>query len=98
VPNLLTFVLVLLAVARLTRLVTVDKIGHPLRYWITMKNGDHGAWTFAIHCPWCVGMWFSLGAAPLWYYFGRNPIFIMMCTALALSHAVGLLAKTDQGD
>jgi len=63
-----------------------------------MKTGEQSWLTYALHCPWCVGMWFAIGGAPLWYYFGRNPIFVMICVALAISQAVGLLAKFDKGD
>lgn len=97
-PNAFTFLLLALAVARVTRLVVSDKIGHPLRAWVLRRNGDQGKWTFAVHCPWCVGMWVAIGASPLWWFFGRNPIFVMVCTALALSQIVGLLSKIDQGD
>lgn len=97
-PDLLTLLLLILAVARLTRLVVSDKISIPFKQWVMKRSGDFGWWTFAVHCPWCVGMWFSLGAAPLWYFFGHNPIFIVICLALAASHAVGLLAKLDKGD
>lgn len=94
-PDILTFLLLVLAVARLTKLVTDDKIGLPLRQWVLKRSGDNGWLTFGIHCPWCVGMWFAMGAAPLWYYFGHNPIFVIICVALALSYGVGLLAKLE---
>jgi hypothetical protein len=98
VPDFLALLLLVLAVTRLTRLVVSDKIGMPLRSRVLKLSGDNGWWTFAVHCPWCVGMWFSIGAAPLWYYFGHNPIFVMTCLALALSQAVGLLSKLGQED
>lgn len=95
-PDFLTLLLLVLAATRLTRLVVEDKIGMPLRQWVHKHSGDNGWWTFAFHCPWCVGMWVAIGASPLWYYFGRNPIFVMICLALALSQAVGLLSKLGQ--
>lgn len=97
-PGLLESAFLILAVTRLTRLVVTDKIGFPLRRWSVMKTGEQSWLTYALHCPWCVGMWFAIGGAPLWYYFGRNPIFVMICVALAISQAVGLLAKFDKGD
>jgi len=96
VSDLVSLVLLLLAVARLTRLVVTDQIGLPIRQWVLVRSGDQGWWTYAIHCPWCVGMWFSLVASPLWYYFRHNPVFLMLCVALALSQAVGLLFKVDK--
>lgn len=87
--------LLLLAVARLTKLVVSDRIGHPLRAAVLKRSGDDGWLTFGVHCPWCVGMWFALVAAPLWWFWGDTPWFVIPCLALALSYAVGLLAKLE---
>lgn len=48
------FLLILGASARLTRLVTHDEITEPLR----LRAGS-GWFGFALHCPWCVGLWIS---------------------------------------
>jgi hypothetical protein len=96
VPDFLELLLLVLAGTRLTKLIVDDRIGLPVRSWVHKRSGDNGWWTFAFHCPWCVGMWVALGAAPLWYYFGHNPIFVMICLALAVSQAIGLLSKLSQ--
>ena len=53
-----------LAVARLTRLVTRDEIGRPLRWTVlsAVDAGDLPAWAEnLIDCPWCVAVWVALG-------------------------------------
>lgn len=97
-PDLITLVLLVLAVTRLTGLVVYDRIGHPLRFWVVKKSGDNGWLTFGVHCPWCVGMWFAMAVAPMWWFWGRSPWFVIPCLALALSQAVGFLAKLNRGD
>jgi hypothetical protein len=97
VPDLLPFLLLVLATARLTKLVVDDRISMPLRQWVMRKNGDNGWFTFLVHCPWCTGFWVAAGIAPLYWFFGNTPYFVIPCLALALSHVVGLLAKLDQG-
>lgn len=90
-PGLLTFLLVTLAVARLTKLVIDDRITLPIRSWIVAKNGENGWFTFLVHCPWCAGMWISMAVAPLWYFFGTTPWFVIPCMILALSQAAATL-------
>jgi hypothetical protein len=58
--DVLTLVLLTLAVARVTRLLVAD--GLPLmvraRSWVAAR-GD--AWEYLTLCPWCVGAWVALG-------------------------------------
>lgn len=96
-PGLLPFLLVLLATARLTKIVVSDKIGMPFRNWVVSKSGEQGWFTFLVHCPWCAGFWIAAGVAPLWWFFGTTPYFIIPCLALALSYATGLLSQLEQG-
>lgn len=95
-PDLFPFLLLVLAVARLTRLVVSDQITMPLRQWVVARDGEQGWFTFLVHCPWCAGFWVAAVTAPLYWFFGRSPFFVIPCVALAVSQAVGLLAKLDQ--
>lgn len=67
--TLIAALITTLATIRITRLITTDKIGEPLRTWITRHNGEHGWWTFLIHCPWCTGYWAALPATGLLWAF-----------------------------
>lgn len=57
----------MIALARLTRLLTVDRITDFLRAWAWKAGGeteDSAVWYFST-CPWCVSLWLALGSAPL---------------------------------
>lgn len=91
-----------LAVARVTGLVVSDSITEPVRDWILARLDPRpataGAW-FAelITCPWCAGMWISLAAAPLVWYFGDSPFMLVPALALAFSQVTGMIAGVGRG-
>jgi hypothetical protein len=60
------YVLITLAAARVTRLVTKDRIALGLRKGIVAKYGE-GYWlAYLVFCPFCVGFWLSLPATVAW--------------------------------
>ena len=60
------FLLVTLAVARSTLLITSDRILLALRRWVVNKTGEESLWSYLVHCPRCVSIWVALPAAVLW--------------------------------
>ncbi|HQU07634.1 MAG TPA: DUF1360 domain-containing protein [Candidatus Paceibacterota bacterium] len=56
------FVLMALAVHRLTRLFTYDAITQFIRDWFAGANRGSflGTLNTLIHCPWCTGLWFAM--------------------------------------
>ena len=48
------------ATARLTRVVTRDTIGEPLRSWVRRKWGAQSMAAELIACHWCIGAWASI--------------------------------------
>lgn len=48
---------------------------------------------YYVSCPWCVGMWVSLGTAWVPLYAASNPVAQYLAVALAVSHLVGVLAR-----
>ena len=101
--NVLVLVVLILAVARLTRLITTDQITLPLRTFVIRKYGEESKTAYLIFCPWCVSIWVS---APLtamtflvphwwdwieWTWYG-------VLTFLAVSHATGLIASKLEND
>ncbi len=67
--TLIATIITALATIRITRLITTDKIGEPLRTWVTQRNGETGWFTFLMHCPWCTGYWVALPATgTLWAF------------------------------
>lgn len=93
--TLLTLTVYVLVVARLTRIVTTDQIGLPVRAWALKRWPQPSMISFLFHCPWCVGWWLALPLAfpaavvaglPWWWGFGLWP---------AASYLVGVLARYD---
>jgi hypothetical protein len=74
---LVALVVLVLATARLTRLVTKDDITAPMRLAIDKKLGEHSLISRLIWCPWCVAVWVSIftsfWAAQILYSTGTVP-------------------------
>lgn len=93
--TVLALAVYVLTVARLTRIVTTDRIGLPLRAWALKRWGADSMLSFMVHCPHCLGWWIALVFAfpaavvaglPWWWGFGLWP---------AASYLVGVLARYD---
>lgn len=85
----------LLAVMRLTRLVTRDTITEPLRIWLLKKRPLLGYWA---SCPWCVGLWISAaGTGFVWWHLHWH-WSILVAVALSASYVTGMVAQLDQDD
>lgn len=82
------FVLMALAVMRLTRLFTYDSITTFVRDWFVGADPRslRGSLGTLINCPWCTGLWFSL--IIIFFYFALPVITWYAILLLALA-AVG---------
>lgn len=90
---LLSVLLGLLAVTRLTRLIVEDRIAIALRQWTVRKWGEDSKPAYLIHCPWCVSLWVSapvMAAASLY----PNRWVIAALAIPAASMVAGLLLDT----
>jgi hypothetical protein len=94
----LTLVIYVLAVARLTRLINFDTILDKPRIAVAQVFGIDSAPVYFVGCPWCVGMWLSLFTAIVptrvlglqWWWF--------ILIALATSHLVGVAAALSSDE
>lgn len=95
-----TFVLVALAVARTTRLVTTDRIMLPFRRWIVNKYGEESNMAYLVHCRWCSSIWISSVAAAVWAMLTLPLRFwwLALPAWLAISHLTGLLAQLEEDE
>lgn len=57
---LVGFVVLVLATARLTRLIYFDDITVPFRDWIDRKCGPNSFVSKVVWCPWCASVWMSI--------------------------------------
>lgn len=48
---------------------------------------------YLLTCQWCIGMWLAFAAAPVWYFAGDNPWFLIPACALAFSYVAGKLSQ-----
>lgn len=85
----LTLLVLALATARLTRLVTTDHICERLREWIWKKFGDPGSSMlgYLITCNWCTSI-YAASLAIFMYKIAPDPTFTV-CAILALSMFAG---------
>lgn len=97
------FVLMALAVFRLTRLFVYDAITKFIRDWFVGHDPDTflGTLNTLITCPWCVGLWFGF-LVPFSYFATSYAWFVILVLALGavgsfLQVLANLIAwKTDE--
>jgi hypothetical protein len=92
-----TFVLVVLALARVTRAVTTDLVGVPLRRWAVNGYGERSKLALMLHCPWCTSMWLAIPAAIFWGVMTLPPgaFWLVLPAWPAMSYIVGLLHRLE---
>lgn len=98
IPVWLQLLIYALAVARVTGLIVADSITEPARDallgWLDDRPKTLGAFVAGvIECPWCAGMWVSLVAAPLVWFWGDSPVMLIPALALAFSQVTGATAN-----
>lgn len=91
-----------LAVARLTRLVTLDKFCEPLRMWVARRNGQDGWWTYLVHCPYCLSVWFAAAVTPVTWWLTEAHQDLHMptwwglpLTALAVAYLAAIIVTKE---
>lgn len=90
--NTLLAILTILAVWRMTRLVTVDYLTDPFRHWVARRSGPEGKLTYLVECPWCFSVWLAppIVFAAVWWPDNRAVWIAML--AGAASAMSGLLS------
>lgn len=95
---LVSLVIVTVAVARLTRLVTTDTIMLSFRRWIVNRAGEDSAVAYLVHCSWCTSIWLSIPGAVAWAFtmLPMSQWWIAIPTFLAMSYVSGLLSQIEE--
>lgn len=60
----LSLVVGALAVARLSRLFTTDRLTVSYRRWVIRKWGEDSLPSYLAHCDWCTSMWWAIFIMP----------------------------------
>lgn len=91
------FVVMILAAARLTRVVTDDSISIPFRHWVEYKEmGKDGhvniiSLTTLLNCHWCTGWWVGLFVAGSTWAWGDGKWIWWLWIGLAISYTLGVV-------
>lgn len=94
------FVLLVLAVARVTRFITADVLFDPVRKWAIrglVRRNEDSKIAYLISCDWCASIYVGAAFAGAWYAWGESMAFMAVCAALAASYVAGYL-NTRAGD
>lgn len=86
-----------LAITRVTGFVVDDTLIDSQRdrfiKWLDDRPATLGSWIAkVVTCYWCAGMWVSIVAAPLIWWWGGSPWLLIPAFALAFSQVVGMTA------
>ena len=91
---ILSLVLGVLTVARLTRLLVEDRLTVSWRRWAVKKWGEDSLQAYFVHCPWCMSMWVApptMVIATLFPYIW----VIALLSIPAASYVTGFLANKE---
>jgi hypothetical protein len=94
--GILTLLLAIGAVVRLTRMVTDDYLFETPRTWVLMKLHPDGQLSYLVKCRWCASVWVSVPVMGAWIVWGGVPAFTAVCAALTASYAAGFLAVRER--
>lgn len=91
--DLITLLAGSLATARLTRLVTTDRITQAPRLWLAAKLPEGGLAQYLITCDWCASVYAGACVALGLCYAGPSALWV--CAALSFSYVAGWLASRE---
>ena len=91
------FLLTLGLVARVTRFLTDDIAGSPIRSLIIRVFGDESKLYVWATCAWCAGAWFAAGGAVLGWYCGETAAYQIVAIAATISWVYAILATWLDG-
>lgn len=84
-----------LATARLTRLVTTDRITQAPRHWAIRKLPEHSLAAYLLVCDWCVSVYAGAAVAAAGVFHGDWSWPVGIGAALAFSYVAGWLASRE---
>lgn len=91
----ITLVLAALATARLTRLVTSDRLTQAPRHWVVRRLPEGSLLAYLVVCDWCVSVYVGGAVAVAGAVAGAWPWTWAAPAALAFSYVAGWLAARE---
>lgn len=95
--SVLIAVLTIGLAARITRVLTVDRISLPIRQRIVVRLGPDHWFSYWVTCPWCLGLWVAAGVGAAGYFWGDQKWWVWVALAGTASYVTGLLAQYTTG-
>lgn len=95
---LLMLALYVLTVARVSRLLTADKVTDWIREWLIQWRGIDSMSAYLFHCRWCMSIWVAFATAPAVVYFTHLDWWLIPLLAFPASHLTGLLTRAEPGE
>ena len=84
--------------ARITRVLTVDRITYPIRARIVVRLGPDHPLAYFVTCPWCIGLWVAAGVGAAAYFWSDTRWWLCVALAGTASLAAGLIIQYTTGD
>ncbi|MFT4086145.1 MAG: hypothetical protein QM658_03170 [Gordonia sp. (in: high G+C Gram-positive bacteria)] len=84
------FFLALGAAARLTRLITDDRLLGRLRAWALRRWGSEHPITYWLYCPWCVSPYIGGAVFTTAWFYGDTAAFVIVACTLTASWLIGV--------
>lgn len=93
--TMLLLILGALATARITRLITTDRITEGPRNWVIRKLDPNSLTAYLIVCDWCSSVYVGAGVAAAGAALGWWSWSVAIPAALAFSYIAGYLASRE---
>lgn len=93
--DITTLLLGALATARLTRIVTTDRITEAPRRWALGKAQNLPLLAYLIVCDWCVSIYAGAAVVGSWWAWGDTTAWTAATAVLTFSHIAGFLAGKE---
>lgn len=93
--NPITLIVAALVTARVTRLVTTDRITQAPRRWALLRLRSDGLAAYLLVCDWCVSVYVGAVVASVGAGAGSWPWTWALPLALAFSYVAGYLARGE---
>lgn len=93
--TMLLLILGALATARITRLITTDRITEAPRNWLIRKLDPNGLTAYLIVCDWCSSVYVGAAVAGGGLLAGWYSWPVAILAALAFSQTAGYLASKE---
>lgn len=94
--TIITALLTLGAIARITRLLVEDTLTAPLRRAVVKRAGTGGGWRWLsdlLGCQWCTSIWIAAAGAGAHWAWHTTTLYLYVVAALTASHVVALAAS-----